>query len=498
MAGGVRSTAVPSFPPGSIHPDRCTFVVGENVWARRLGNIVSKSFQLDRISGLLFALGVWLTPPACFGANDISTRILHESRFENWQQVLALSRRFSVEAESDIPALVSILNSCVALGCQTAGRDFRNGKLAGPQLQEFIDAWIEFTGSNPRNARDRFVALSNDAAFGWLGRYGLLCYAIETENAALLRSTLQEADKVPRKPKPLIEKLIDARFALVGLSHDYEALAKLLESERGRVSEGTRLSGYFTYLASKDDFSAAQKQITKYVSQFGMDHDVAKLDVDLKSLLLPPSELLRVIDSRLKKRPNYWTLHIAKAQVLLETSLATRQEAALKSLDAIPAGLVYAQLLKIDFLVRDTEWYKDKLIGKFQDLLSRYDDYPILHVAAAEAFMRTDSVKSATEQLDKADDQTSLYVPAILVRAALAVRQRKFSEAIELHKKNVNLAPNSIFAKLYLAQTYALAKDYIKAKQLLGELRRSRRYIPREAVDSLERNIDEAISASRR
>jgi len=457
-----------------------------------LNRLLHSRQALARVS----AIWVLFLSSAVCRAEDLGVRILKESRFENWQTVLRLSRQFAMRKPSDLPTVAAILDSCVSLGCQISDRDFRRGELVGPQLRKFIDAWIEYIGQNPRAGSDRFLSLADDPDFGWMGVYGGLSSAIETQNAVLLRSALERSEPYTSRLEPLREKAAEARLALAALAHDYERVATLLGSEGKWMSQGFRLSGHLTYLIWKDDLEKAKNTLGQYIHTIGLDHHAAKAEIELRSLLEPPQQLLSLIDSHLKKHPNYWLLRIARAQMVAEIGGSGAVGASLASMKSIPRGLAYPRLLRIEFLTREIESHNE-LIQNFSELSSKYEDYPLFHVAAANAFIRAGKHDAAIEQLDIADRQTPLYVPATVVRAILATKLGRFREAVELNKRIVTAAPNDVFAKLSLAQALVLAEDFGSAKLLLSELRLSRRYVPKEAIESLERDIAEAVSAER-
>jgi len=421
--------------------------------------------------------------------SDDAARIARAARFERWQEVLDLSRGFQLRRLSELPALVEILNSCVALKCGRSGRDFKSPIVADEPLRQFVDAWMEFAGVNPAAAKQRFRALADDRTFGWLGMYGLLAYAIEAENAELLRMVLLESEAISSKPEPLVQKIAAARLTLATLRHDYAGLMKLLESAETNVPEQVRMPSHVAYLIWSDQLNAARARIDKYIAVYGLDHDAVRTDVDLRLVLEPPSRLRSLVDARLKNHPNYWTLRIVKGQLLLESGVKENDKTLATELNAVPQRLAYARLARFQFLARETRWFANELIKNLNDLSSKYEDYPLFSVTAANALIWANDIDAAIERLDKADRQTYTYFPATTTRARLASKAGRYSEAVEISRTNLDLAPNDVFAKLFLAQSLVLARDFKTAQRLIDEIRKSKRYVPKDELDFVEQTI---------
>jgi len=420
-----------------------------------------------------------------------ASEILTASRFENWRRVLDLSRSFSAQTPADIPVVAAILDSCAAVECRRSAKEILRGKLITPQFSEFAEAWIDFRARNPHRAKDRFEALTNDARVSWLGIYGLLCYAIESENVEILRSTLEKSRSLQNEEELVEAKIADATLTLATLTYDVDRMPGLIASLQKKASKGETLFAATTDLIRKDELSTAKKAINEYVAQFGYDHAAAQADVDHGAVLLSPRDLLSEIDRRLKRNGNYWTLRFERASALQELGDASGAIASIEAAKAIPVSLAYARLQRIAFMARESREYAEQIISDLDALTGMYQDYPLFHVAAAEAFVSRNNSPRAIQHLDTAVRQTPRYLRAILARASLAMKVGDISEAIRLYSRAASIDQNNVFVRIYFTHALIVAKAFAEAKQQLTKVRMSRRYVPLEHIEQLDRLINE-------
>ena len=435
---------------------------------------------------------VFFAPPGR-SAENLANRILDAGRFERWNEVLHLADGFRVRQPSDLPALVQVINACVAVGCQRPTQAPVSEDLPGPALAEFIDAWSEFVGTNPAGGAKRFRALADDPKSAWLGLYGLISYAMEADNAELLRRVLPEAEAAASKPLPLVERIAAGKVSLAALEHRYAELKRLLDSAAKGIDASTRLAGYVNYFVWSDDLSAARQRIDKYIAALGLDHDAAKADIDLRLIVSPPTRLHAILDARLKEHPNYWSLRLVKAQLALERSGRNKAEEVILQFDAIPDRFAYVRLLRTNFFARELERaeFAEQMIRNLDELSAKYEDYPLFHVAAANVLIRAQKLSLAADRLDRAARQTPLYFPTNLTRAQLATALGDHAEAVRMYRRNLANSPKDAFAKLFLAQALVLAREFEEAARLIDEVRASsrRRYVPEQHIAAVEREI---------
>lgn len=428
----------------------------------------------------------------CFCANDTTSKILRAERFEDREAIVRLAHQLRLHTQADLPALTAVLDSCVALPCKRNPPDDLRGELVSPQLHEFAQAWIEFSGDNPYLARGRFEALAKHPKHGWLGAYGLLHYAMETENVSLLTSVLQDAERFQPQVKLIADIALEARLLLAVLTHNYERIPLLLASSEEQAP--SHLLARFSYLIWHDDLPGAKNVIDQYVVRFGYDHEAAVAEMELISLTVPPRQAFYKSEQILKKRPRYWGVRLAQVPLLVDLRADSKANEFLETGRGLPLRFARVRLEREVLLVLLNTKNAKNFLGKLDALTPIYQDYPLFHVMAAGALSHVNNLE-ATKRLEIAEKQNPFHTGAMSERASIAERAGKTTEAIDLYRRIANTAPHDVFKKMSLTHALYFSKDYAAAKELLAEIRVSKRHTPREHIDQLENEISLSLKS---
>jgi len=447
---------------------------------QRIGRIQSAFRRFLAVAVMAFALDG-------FCANDTATKILRAERFQDFGTILRLAHQLVLNTPSELPALTAVLDACVARDCKRNPPGNLRGELVGPQLYEFAQAWIEFSGHNPRRARDRFEALAKHPEYGWFGAYGLLHYAMETENVSLLISILQEVERFQPQSKLIAETAVDALLLLAALTHNYERIPSLLASIKDHAP--SHLLDQFYYLIWKDDLLGAKKIIDHYVTRFGYDHSVAVADIELKSLTLPPRQALSESNHTLRKYPRYWGVRMAQVLLLVDLREDAKAKRFLETGQGLPLRFAYVRLQREASLFALNPVNTTNFLKKLDAIAPIYEDYPFFHVTAATALNHINSPEAATNRLEIAEKQNPFYVSAMSQRASIAGKAGKTSEEIDLYRRIANTAPHDVLKKISLVHALYFSKDYAAVKKILAEIRMSKRYIHRDYIDLIENEM---------
>jgi tetratricopeptide (TPR) repeat protein len=424
--------------------------------------------------------------------SDVSSKIAQAARFENWNAVTKLAPQLTWRDSSDLAPFVAVLDACVVVRCKHDPFAMHRSKWVTPELSEFAQAWIDIKSRNPARGRDRLRVLAAHSQYGWLGMYGLLHYAMDTENVHLIKATIEQSSQFEKRDSAISEPVADAVLLHAVLVRDYEQLPRLLETLGQRASNEARFERHLDYLIWKNDFIAARKHIETYARRFGNDHLAVRASIELIEHLLPVRQTVKEIDSSLKSHPNYWTLRLARISLAVNGD-DKRAAAFLASERALPMDLAYLRLARFYRLAHGASKHVERSAKELEHYSAAYDDFPRFHVAAANIFKRQGKLQAAIDHLDIATRQSPLDLGVLSARGLLALEKNQVSEAVTIFSQVAKLDPRNAFAKLVLARAYIVAEEYGHANQVLQEVRLSKGYVPHAEIKALEQEIEEAV-----
>lgn len=438
----------------------------------------TQSFSLFVVLGTALSL-----VPQCNASPDLSQKILRAARFEEQHTVAKLSQDFRFRGPDDIQPFTAILEACALVKCSRDVRQSAQGTSFEAVLPEFADAWVEFSLRNPRLARDRFRKLATHPRYGWIGAFGLLRYAVETDNVSLLQSTISESSRF-LGTRVIDEEVQYARIRVAFLENDYERGINLL---RNVPSESeVHLLARFDYLIWNNDLSAARKMLSQYVQRFGFDHNVASSNIELKKLTSRTEEIVAEIDRTLQKHPRYWRLRLERIAHSLETSK--------KAVAELPTELAYVRLLRDGVLILMDSNYAREFTGNLTNREAQFEDYPIFHVIAATALRSIGRTAEASARLSIAEKQSPLLITVMYEKAVLAEAAGRIGDAIKLYHRIANFAPYDAQRKLSLATALYGAGQYAEAKIVIDQIQKLNVGFLRDFVRDLEKSISSAKS----
>ena len=428
--------------------------------------------------------------------SDVSSQILRAARFEDWNAIIKLAPRLELRDASDLPALVAVLDACAARRCKQNPPIALRGRWGSDALHDFAQAWIAFSTDNPARGRDGFRALTSRSQQGWLGMYGLLQYAMDTENVALLRATIEQSAPFEVHDKSIRESSADAKLLLAVLMHEYERLPGLLESIGQHASDEARFARQINYLVWRTDFPGAQKLIDSRIARFGRDYAAVRASIGLMDYQLPPDRVVAEIDRNLKLHSNYWGLLLAR--IALVEGDEEKADAFIAAEQKLPMNLSGLRLSRFHRLAYGGKRHIRAAAKELERYSTAYDDYPLFHVSAARIAKSAGKQSVAANHLDIALKQNAFHVDALSERGFWALDNGDTAEAVKYFVQVAKLNPNDVYMKLVLARAYLMAENYTDVRRVLAEVRSSKGYVPHDHVMALERDLDEAVSRPRR
>jgi predicted Zn-dependent protease len=433
-------------------------------------------FRIIALLAVAFAVTVRAATPS------LAERLDRAERFQDWAAVEKLSRGFVLARRGEIYALTSILDGCVARGCDeralVAGL---RGPLVSDGVREFARAWLEYVARDPGAARTRFEALSRDAGTAWLGAFGRLAYATDARNASLLREAIRDARSDPAIASTLAEDVRNAEMTLASLDGDEQRLAAL--AAEGGDSAGALMARFSRQLAA-DDFAAADKTMRRYVALWGEDQDLALSRIELARATRPPQEVVAAAKRALQAHPRYWRLRFALSQSHLEAG----DEAAAREVltDGFPVEFASVRL---ELAVARSGFGTPGVDGEETSVeeLRIYRDFPEAQAALASAMLDRARTEEAVELLDRADAMTEALASTLSVRARMAREAERTDEYVQLLERAAARTPHDVNTQLILGLAYVKAGESVKAAGVAAALRRSPRYVRPESIELIEK-----------
>jgi predicted Zn-dependent protease len=423
---------------------------------------------------------------------SIAERLDRSERLLDWPAVEALSRRFVLESRADAYAITSVLNGCIARGCDEAAVVAGlHGPLVSDGVREFARAWLEYAARNPAAARERFEALSREAETAWLGIFGRLAYAADARNAALLREAMADARSNADVASVLAEDLRTSELILASLEGDDERGAAL--AKEGGETAGA-LMARFSYQLAAADFAAAEQTIARYASLWGDDQDAAVSRIELARAQHPPEEVAVLARRALTKYPRFWKLRFELAQALIESD----EDAAARAVLAKGLPTAFAEVrLELAVVRTSFQSVRGDEVDAYAKELEPWRDYPDAQAAVASALVETGRAQDAVPYLDRADAMTEALPATLGVRARLAGEAGEADEYLRLLERVATRSPGDVNAQLVLGFAYAEAGESVKAARVAAALRHSRRYVRPDKIESLEKAAREAAPGFR-
>ena len=438
---------------------------------------------------------VFVCPLVAHGANTLTTDLLRADRHERWHEVLAKGKNMRVASHSDVPGALVVLRACVATGCDPETISFRLVDSEEKTLRKFFNAWVDFLQNDPRSARTQFEAMLATENSRWLGVYGLLSYAMEAQNLLLLNRAIELGESSAALPVIVREKLSEARLFRLEIQAKYGEFDELCKALGPHLAEKTRSVAAAYREMWRNDLVAARRIIDTYTKRFGYDHDIAIAELELESVRLAGRKLVSFIAKKLKANPNFWMLDRARVAYIGEAD-DTRSARPVLS-DQYPRSLTVPRLVEMELVTRDTLMAAEQLIADIDKLSSRYGDFQLFRLAAANAYALKGDPDKALEQLDVLDSQTPLSGPSLGARAGIEATRGRYESATKLLRVSLALTPNDVHLKLNLVRALTLAKDYHGALKVLDSIPKGPRYVPTKEIELLKSDIREGLDEPR-
>lgn len=431
----------------------------------------------------LLASGAGAAP----AAPSIAVRLDRAERMQDWAEVEKLGRIFVLSRRADLHAITSILDGCIARGCDVEAQVKRlKGPLVSEGVREFSRAWVEYVSIGPAAARPRFEALSRDPATAWLGAFGRLSYASDARNVALLREALRDARGDAATAEGLADDIATAEMSLASLEGDNERLASL--ARKGGDSTSAMMVRFAAQLAA-DEFDAAGETLRRYVTLHGEDQDAAMSRIELARATRPPAEVAREARAALAAHPRFWRLRFALAQALIESDEPRGGRAALD--EGLPAAFAAVRLELAVVGAALTRFTSDNA-DEYARILEAWPDHPDALIALAGAMLDAGRAEDAAALLDRVDAMTPALPDTLNMRARMAREAGRADEYVQLLERAAAWTPREVNPQLALGLAYVKAGDTIKAARIAAALRRSPRYVRRESIESLEKAVRDA------
>ena len=441
------------------------------------------------------ALGL-LALAFCLGARaaqpSLAERLDHSERMLDWPAVETLAKQFVLKSRTDVYAVTSVLNACVARGCDEEGvvRGLR-GPLVSDSVREFARAWLEYEARDPSAARERFEALSRDPDTAWLGIFGRLAYAADARNAALLREAVHDARSNSQVAADLAEDLRASDLILASLEGNTERGAAL--AKEGGETASALMAG-FSYQLAAGDFTAAEQTLRRYVQLWGEDQDVVVSRIELARAQQPPEQVVVFARRALTTHPRFWKVRFELAQAFLEVEQEEIARAVLAK--GLPTGFAEVRL-ELAIVRNSFQRVRGDQVDEYARELEPWRDYPDAQAAVASALVETGRADDALPYLDRADAMTDSLPATLGVRARLAVEAGETHEYLRLLEQVATRSQGDVNAQLLLGFAYAEAGESVKAARVAEQLRHSPRYVKPERIELLEKAAREAAPGFR-
>lgn len=418
---------------------------------------------------------------------SVAERLDRAERFQDWAGIEALAPRFALARREELYALTSILNACVARGCDEDDLIRRlRGPLVSDGVREFARAWLEYESRDPAAARPRFEALWRGPQTAWLGAYGRLAYAADARNAALLREAIRDVRANADAAAVVGEDLRNADLTLAMLEADDARLAKIA-SEGG--DEAGALLARFTQELGADDFAAAEKTLERYARRWGEDHDLTLSRVELARAQRPPEEVITQAERALHAHPAYWRLRFSLAESLIDND----DEKAAREVFAARFPIAFANVrLELAMLPTEFGGVAHDDVEVFARWLEPYRDNPAALATLASAMLDAGRTQDAAELLDRADTMTDSLPATLNVRARMAKEAGRKDEYVRLMERLAARSPKEVTPQLTLALAYIQAGETVKAARVAAALKHSRRYVPPHSLRLLDKLLRDA------
>jgi thioredoxin-like negative regulator of GroEL len=426
-------------------------------------------------------------PLAAAAPAPLAEQLDRAERLQDWAAVQKLAARFVFERRADLYAVTSILDACVALGCdeEAAVRGLR-GPLVSEGVKEFARAWIDYVARDPASARPRFEALARAPATAWLGAFGRIAYATDARNARLLREALKDAKADPAVATAIPEDIHTASMALAALENDDGLVLSL--AKQGGDSAGALMARFGQEVAA-DDFAAARKTLQRYAARWGEDQDVVVGRVELARLQQPPEEVVALAQRALVQHPRFWKLRFPLARALLETGDEEAAHALFR--EGMPT-MFAAVRLELAMLPGDFGEATRADLASYERQLAPYFDFPEAQAALAGAMLDAGHAEDASALLGRVDSMTDALPSSLNVRARMAREAGQPREYVAILERLAAQSPRDVDAQFLLALAYAGNGESVKAARIVAALRHSPRYVSPRNLDVLEKVLREA------
>jgi len=436
---------------------------------------------------MLLVIGMLFSPS---GANTASLDALIDdaARFEQWEVVLKLAKQTQFEKYDDAAGLIKVIRSCAALACdyQTLEKTLA---LSSTGMREFANIWNGIVRGYPKDVWTRLNALTDRPESSLLGIYGLLEYAIETENFQKLEAALKKTLLHSNYPEQIKSKIAHAKATVAAVSHNYSELDQILDKEGHLLSREALLDFRVALLSWKNSFAQASNVIQEEYRRFGVSHNVADTEVDLLTYWKTPSAVLKRIAALQDAHPRYWRLPIARIMLLEQLGRISQSERNVKASKQNPKALGEFDLLLLNALVHTSDRARKQALNDVNELQARFSDYPYFHTMMSYVFFKNGKTRESLQQLELAEQLTPGYPPAALLRALIAIDLSEFTTALRTLESLISLDPNDIDLRIYRAQVLILTRRYSDALAEIEYVKKSPRYVPKDVVASLVRDI---------
>ncbi|HET7401320.1 MAG TPA: hypothetical protein VFJ62_06045 [Usitatibacter sp.] len=441
------------------------------------------------------ALGL-LAVAFCLGARaaqpSIAERLDHSERMLDWPAVETLAKQFVLQSRTDVYAVTSVLNGCVARGCdeEAVVRGLR-GPLVSDAVREFARAWLEYVARDPSAARERFEVLSRDPDTAWLGIFGRLAYAADARNATLLREAIRDARANREVAADLAEDLRASELILASLEGDDKRGAELAKAGGEMASA---LMARFSYELAGGDFTTAERTLRRYVQLWGEDQDAVVSRIELARAQQPPEQVVVFARRALTTHPRFWKVRFELAQAFIDVE----QDEIARAVLAKGLPVAFAEVrLELAIVRNSFQRVRGDQVDEYARELEPWRDYPDAQAAVASALVETGRTEDALPYLDRADAMTDSLPATLGVRARLAGEAGETREYLRLLEQVATRSQGDVNAQLVLGFAYAEAGESVKAARVADALRHSPRYVKPERIELLEKAAREAAPGFR-
>ena len=441
------------------------------------------------------ALGL-LAVAFCLGAQaaqpSIAERLDHSERMLDWPAVETLAKQFVLQNRTDVYAVTSVLNGCIARACDEEAlvRGLR-GPLVSDAVREFARAWLEYVARDPSAASARFEAVSRAPDTAWLGIFGRLAYAADARNATLLREALRDARSNREVAADLAEDLRASDLILASLEGDDKRGAALAKAGGEMASA---LMARFSYELAAGDFTTAEQTLRRYVQLWGEDQDAVVSRIELVRAQQPPEQVVVFARRALTTHPRFWKVRFELAQAFIEVE----QEEIARAVLAKGLPLAFAEVrLELAIVRNSFQRVRGDQVDEYARDMEPWRDYPDAQAAVASALVENGRTEDALPYLDRADAMTDSLPATLGVRARLAGEAGETGEYLRLLEQVATRSQGDVNAQLVLGFAYAEAGESVKAARVADALKHSPRYVKPERIELLEKAAREAAPGFR-